>query len=158
MKKYTTNKSIFLTSLVVIILLIIFSLIDSDLSKYNIMIFDTKLFYSPGTFYDNRVLLDLYTPSSYFVFRVLDTVFPFTYGLLLYGLLARSKGSKLNYLPGIVVIIDIIENIVIISIQFISNTNSELVIYLLNAVTILKFSLIFVIVNILMLRLIKKFK
>lgn len=153
MRVYTTNKYIILTGFLVLVFLVAFFIIDINLSEYNIIMFDTMLFYPPFIFYDNEVLLNLYTPSSYIVYRLLDTVFPFVYGLLLYGLLARYKVSKLNYLPGVVVVLDIIENTVIIMVQFVISTSSDLVIYLLNTATILKFSLLLVIVVIIVLRL-----
>ncbi len=137
MKKH--NKIIILASLVIIIYLI-FLILMHQIATLNphILIFDMELFYSPTTFYNN---LQLYTNTIklyLLIFRIFDMFFPLVYSLLLVQLI-KQYHPKLIVLPLTTLFLDLLENSLLAYKMFINQTYNENIVYLLNAVTSLKF-------------------
>jgi len=109
----------------------------------NIIIFDMKLFYSPTLFYSNLSLYDASIKYYLIIFRVVDMFFPFAYSILLIQLLYKVK-SKIYIIPIIALFSDLVENGLLAYKMFVNQAYNEIIIYFLNAVTLLKFIAIFI--------------
>ena len=153
MENIKENKKLVLAIILTAGIFAIFNYIEGILSLDNILIFDTMLGYTPSLFYDSVSILKDNPSNAYVIFRLLDTVFPFIYGYVLYKILSNHSTSVINYLPLVVVVLDLIENTFMIFLTYISNSTNDLPVYLLNIITITKFTIILVILIIIIYRL-----
>jgi len=108
-------------------------------------IFDMKLFYSITSFHDNLVLLQRESYNALILFKMLDTVFPVMYGLLLYIWLKHVHVTNkiLLVIPLIGMTADLLENILLTFKTFFTN-QYDFLIWFTNAFTIIKFTSIFI--------------
>ncbi len=121
----------------------------------NIIIFDMKLFYSPTLFYSNLSLYDASIKYYLIIFRVVDMFFPFAYSILLIQLLYKVK-SKIYIIPIIALFSDLVENGLLAYKMFVNQAYNEIIIYFLNAVTLLKFIAIFISIILIIILVIKE--
>ncbi len=134
------NKKIIILSVVVLTIYVLFNVLFNKIASLNpeIIIFDMQVFYSPATFYAN---IALYTPEIeryLLIFRYLDMVFLVTYTLLIIQIFKKYQAKYLIY-PLVTLGSDLIENLLLAYKMFINQTYNRDIIYLINAITTLKF-------------------
>ncbi len=156
MNKKDNSKIIVLIGLVVIIAIIFkvifFKILNID---PNIIVFDTKIFYSPTLFFTN---IALYTPEIrmyLLLFRVIDMFFPLFYGLLLIQIFIRFSSKHILF-PMIALLADLVENILLAFKMFINQEINDLIIYIINTITITKFLAIMISIYLILAIIIKK--
>lgn len=137
--KQQDNSKIYVLIGLVVIIMIIFGLISMRISSINpnVIIFDTRLFYSPPLFYSNIALYTAEIRMYLLLFRMVDMFFPLFYALLLIQLFIRLN-SKHVLFPLVALIADLMENVLLAYKMFVNQSSNDLIIYVINVFTITK--------------------
>lgn len=108
-------------------------------------VYDMKCWYSITNFHKNLEYLNPESFQALILFRLLDTIFPLIYGLLLYKWLKHvSVVHKLILaIPFLGMASDYLENILLTFKTFFTNQH-DYMIYITNVLTITKFTCIFI--------------
>ena len=153
------NYKIIIPLCLVIVIKIIFYVLMNKIASLNpnIILFDLRVFYSPTLFYDNILLYTNEIEKYLMIFRAIDMIFPFTFAILFIQLF-RKLESKHILFPLIALFSDLFENILLSYKMFHNTLSNDFIIYIINAVTLLKFLSLLASVGFLIILFIKKRK
>ncbi len=140
-----SNRKLFILFGIVLVIEVIFYLLVNKIMSINpsVIIFDMNVFYSPVTFYNNISIYTKEIKTYLLIFRILDMIFPVAYALLLIELLIKLESKHIVF-PLFALFCDLFENIFLSYKIFHHSYSGDFIVYLINVITITKFSSIFI--------------